>query len=362
MTTFHQHPVTPLHEAERRARMADPAFGEVFTDHLASVRWTSDAGWHDAELRPFGDIALSPATGGLHYGQIVFEGLKAYRQHDGWIAVFRLAAHATRLRASARRLLLPEPPEALVTDAVTALVRADRDWVPDDPDSSLYLRPLLFGTEPNLALRPARAARLLVMAFATRSIFDNGPRPLRVWISDTDTRAAAGGTGAAKAAGNYASALPAQQRAAAEGCDQVVWLDAAERRWVEELGAMNLFFVTGTGRSARLTTPPLTGTILPGITRDTLLVLARELGYQVSEEPITVDQWRDGCTRGDITEVFACGTAARISPVGEVRSVAGGWQVGDGEPGPVTRTLLSTLTALHHGTHPDPHGWLHPIR
>ncbi|WP_406292837.1 branched-chain amino acid aminotransferase [Embleya sp. NBC_00888] len=346
---------------ERAARCASPAFGHVFTEHMVSMSWSRELGWNKPELVPYGPLELDPATVGLHYGQVVFEGLKAFRTDDDRIFVFRPEAHARRFRRSAQRLMIPEFPDELFVRAVDALVYEDRAWIPDDPNVSLYLRPILFASEAALALRPAHEYRFLLMAFVTEGFFGQVPRPLTVWATTEYSRAATGGTGESKCAGNYAGTYLAQEQAAREGCDQVVWLDSVERRWVEELGGMNLFFVHGRGDRARLTTPPLTGTLLPGVTRDALLVLAADLGLAVTEEPITLDQWRRGCLDGEISEAFACGTAAGISSIGTVRTASGSWNVGDGAEGAVTAQLSRLLLGIRRGELPDPHHWMHPV-
>lgn len=351
----------PVPAQERARRMADPGFGRVFTDHMVTVRWTREQGWHDAVLQPYGPLGLDPAAVGLHYGQSVFEGFKAYRQPDGGVAAFRPEANALRFQASSRRLCLPELPVDLFVSAVDALVRQDRDWVPDDPRQSLYLRPLLLATEPQLVVRPADEVLFVLIAFTAGDYFPRGVAPVSVWVTRDYVRASPGGTGAAKCGANYAVALLAQSEAAAQGCDQVVWLDAVERRWVEELGGMNLYLVRGRGVEASLLTPPLTGTLLPGVTRDALLALAADLGLDAQERPVSVEEWRDGCLDGSISETFACGTAAVVTPVGSVRTADGGWTVGDGGPGEVTMLLRDRLIGIQTGRLPDPHGWLRPI-
>ncbi|MFE2289629.1 branched-chain amino acid aminotransferase [Streptomyces sp. NPDC059452] len=352
---------SPLSAEERGRRTASPAFGTAMTEHMVSAVWSEDRGWHDAELLPYAPLLLDPATVGLHYGQSVFEGLKAFRSPAGEVSVFRAEAHARRFRSSARRLMMPEMPEELFLAAVDSLVGHDQAWIPDDPGMSLYLRPLLFASERTLALRPARAYRFVLLAFVTEGYFGPDQRPVRVWITDEYTRAAAGGTGAAKCAGNYAGSLLAQEEARERGCDQVVWLDPVERKWVEEMGGMNLFFVRGSGADARLVTPPLTGSLLAGVTRDALLRLAPELGIPAEEAPVSVADWREGCASGEITEVFACGTAARVSPVNEVATSTGSWTIGDGRTGEVTLRLSEALTSLQRGELPDPHGWMRPV-
>lgn len=343
---------------ERAARSGDAAFGSAFTEHMVTLRWNERDGWHAGELKPYAPLVLDPATVGLHYGQAVFEGLKAYRTADDRIALFRPHAHAERFRKSAARLLMPQLPAETFVGAAEELVRADADWVPKEARRSLYLRPLLFASEADLALRPAREFQFLLVAFVTEGFF-GAPRPITVWVSEEYARATPGGTGAAKYAGNYAASYAAQADAAERGCDQVVWLDARERRWVEELGGMNIFFVEDDGRHGRLVTPPLSGTILPGVTRDVLLHAAASLGLVVEERRMSVEQWRAGALSGSITEVFACGTAAQVSPVGTVRSAGGDFTVGEGQPGPVTRKCSELLSGIERGTAPDPEGWMH---
>ncbi|AOS64061.1 branched-chain amino acid aminotransferase [Actinoalloteichus hymeniacidonis] len=348
--------------AQRSQRMRQPGFGRVLTEHMVTIRWSADLGWHDARLDPYQDLRLDPASVGLHHGQIVFEGLKAYSQPDGGVGVFRPDLASERLRRSARRLAMPELPESLFLAAITELVGADRDWVPATVGSSLYLRPVLLATESDLGLRPAREYLFLLIAFVTDNFFPGEVSPLTVWVSGDYVRAAPGGTGEAKTPGNYAGSLLPAQEAKARGCDQVVWLDAVERRWIEELGGMNLFFVYGPPDSPRLITPPLGGTILPGVTRDALITLARGSGYAVDEQPLSITEWRSAAEDGSMAETFACGTAAVVAPVGTVRSTEGEWQVGGGVSGPVTLGLRRALVDIQHGLSPDHHGWVFPVR
>jgi branched-chain amino acid aminotransferase len=295
----------------------------------------------------------------LHYGQAVFEGLKAYRQPDDTVASFRPLANAARLRASARRLAMPELPDELFFGSLQELVRADIGWVPAaGGEDSLYLRPMLFATEVSLGVRPATSYRYLLIASPAGPYFRGGLKPVSVWLCSEYVRAAPGGTGAAKFAGNYAASLLAQQQAADKGCDQVVWLDAVERRWVEEMGGMNLYFVFGEGSHARLVTPELTGALLPGITRDSVLTLARDRGLPAEERRISTEEWEKGVQAGDISEVFACGTAAVITPVGRVAHSSGEFTIGSGMPGPITTALRASLTAIQRGAAPDVHSWM----
>jgi branched-chain amino acid aminotransferase len=348
--------------AERERLLANPGFGQIFTEHMVRIQWNKTRGWHDAELTAYGPVSLDPGTVVLHYAQAVFEGLKVFRQADGAVAAFRPDAHAVRFRASARRLALPELPEDTFVEAIDLLLEADHEWVPSAPDHSLYLRPLMYASEVTLSVHPADSVTFLLIASPSGSYFPRGVKPVTVWLSEDFSRAAPGGTGAAKTGGNYAGGLLAQAQAAEQGCDQVVWLDSQEHRWVEEMGGMNLFFVFGKGRDARLLTPALTGTLLPGITRDSLLALGRDLGYSVEEGRISVDRWRSGCEDGSLTEVFACGTAAVITPVGAVKSAPGSWTVGDGGPGEVSMRLREALVDVQRGSAPDPHGWLYRAR
>jgi branched-chain amino acid aminotransferase len=351
----------PTSDEDRAAILATPGFGRYFTDHMVRIDWTADGGWQDAAVVPYGPLSLDPATMSLHYGQLIFEGLKAYRQPDGSVATFRPDANAARFARSARRLAMAELPAELFLESLRALVDVDRDWVPGDPDESLYLRPFMMATEVGLGVRPAKSYTYLLIASPAGPYFPSGVKPVSVWLSTEYTRAAPGGTGEAKCAGNYAASLVAQAAAAEQGCDQVVWLDAVEHRWVEEMGGMNLYFVYGHGSSARIVTPALTGTLLPGVTRDSLLQVAADLGYIAEEGKISTDDWQAGNSSGGLTEVFACGTAAVITPVGYVKSAHASWTVGDGSPGPITMRLRDTLLALQTGRAPDPHGWMHRL-
>lgn len=350
------HPA-PVPAAERQARLIDPGFGRVFTDHMTSVRWSEARGWHEAELMPRGPLELDPATAVLHYAQEIFEGLKAYRTVDNGIALFRAQANARRFQVSAERLAMPLMPEALFVAAVRTLVRADQAWVPDG-DGALYLRPFMFADEVFLGVRPAKSYRFLVIAASVGPYFSGGKAEITIGVARDHVRAAPGGTGAAKCGGNYAASLAPQARAIAEGCDQLVFLDAIERRWVEELGGMNLCFVFDDGR---LVTPPLDGTILPGITRDSLLQLARDAGLEVREERYGIDQWRADAESGHLTETFACGTAAVVTPVARVLDGDASFTIGGGTGGPVAAQLRAQLVAIQRGATNDPHQWVERV-
>jgi branched-chain amino acid aminotransferase len=338
----------------RAGLVADPGFGKIFSDHMVTIEWTEGQGWHSATLGPRQPIPLDPAAAVLHYAQEIFEGLKAYRLADGSMALFRPEANARRFNASAQRLAMPELPEDLFIEAIRKLVAVDANWFPSVEGGSLYLRPFMIATEAFLGVRPAKEYKFIVIASPAGNYFKSGAPAVSIWVSDY-TRAAPGGTGAAKCGGNYAASLVPTAEAFAKGHDQVLFLDAAEHRWIEELGGMNLFFVMADGR---IVTPPLTGTILPGVTRDSLLQLAAEEGLTVSQEPYSLDQWRDDAASGALLESFACGTAAVVTSVGKVAGRDGEFTIGSGGPGQITQKLRSRLVSIQRGEAPDPHGWV----
>ncbi|MFZ5889752.1 MAG: branched-chain amino acid aminotransferase [Myxococcota bacterium] len=351
----------PVSASERAAIMQHLGFGRIFTEHMVSLRYSADIGWHSGKLEPYAPITLDPAASVLHYGQAIFEGFKAYRQKGGGIATFRPDANARRFNASARRLAMPELPIDAFVAASDVLIKNESDWVPGDVGESLYLRPLMLATEAALGVRPAKEYLFLLFGSPSGAYFPQGIKPLSVWLCKDFVRAAPGGTGEAKCAGNYAASLVAQQRAIEHGCQQVIWLDACERRFVEEMGGMNLFFVYQNGNQVKLVTPRLTGSLLPGITRDSILTLASELGYEAAEGTISVEDWERDLTSGALTEVFACGTAAVITPVGQVKFEGGEWSVHGGETGPVAMRIRDHLLAIQHGNAPDTHGWMHRV-
>jgi branched-chain amino acid aminotransferase len=356
--TAHPVPVT-----RRASILAAPGFGRDFTDHMVTLRWTAADGWHDGRVEPYGPFTLDPATSVFHYGQEIFEGMKAYRQDGGSIALFRPEANAARFNRSARRLAMPEIPAETFVRALELLVTQDRDWVPPGTGNSLYLRPMMIATQRGLGFtNPSDSYLFCVIACPAAAYFGATPRALTVWLCEDYTRAAPGGTGAAKAGGNYAGAFVAGRQATERGCDQVVWLDSVEHRWVEEMGGMNLFFAYApSGARPRIMTPALTGTLLPGVTRESLLALAPQLGIDAEEGRISTGQWRAQCASGTLTEAFACGTAAVIAPVGTVRGATGEWRIGDGAPGPITLRLREELLGIQHGLRPDPFGWVHKV-
>lgn len=348
-------------EAERLEVLREPKFGQVFTDHMVSIEWSADRGWHNPQVRPYAPISLDPAASVLHYGQAIFEGLKAYRNHAGGITTFRPEQNAERMRSSARRLAMPELPDSLFLESLRQLVTVDQAWVPQaGGESSLYLRPFMIANEASLGVKPSSSYTFYVIASPVGAYFSGGVRPVSVWISEDYVRAAPGGTGDAKFAGNYAASLLAQAQAEEKGCDQVVWLDAIERRYIEEMGGMNLMFVYGSEASEEgvtIVTPALSGSLLPGITRLSLLQVAHDLGYKTDERRVTVEQWRDGVASGEITETLACGTAAVITPVGTVMSNSGEFVVGGNDAGEVSMRLRKQLRAIQEGEVEDTHGW-----
>jgi branched-chain amino acid aminotransferase len=347
--------------ATRDALVAEGGFGKYYTDHMVMCEWSEKDGWGEPHLMPYGPISLDPATAVFHYGQEIFEGMKAYRQPDGSIALFRPTANAKRFANSARRLALPEMPVELFMETVEALVKKDAGWVPSKVGESLYIRPFMIATEVGLGVRPTNKASYILIATPAGAYFDPS-KAVSVWISTEYVRAAQGGTGEAKCGGNYAASLIAQKAAAKEGCDQVVWIDAKERKWVEEMGGMNLYFVKGKDADATVITPKLTGTLLPGITRDSILSVAADLGYKVDEVMLSIDDWRDGVTSGEITEIFACGTAAVVSPVGQAKSAMGTWVTGDGQPGSITMQIRNHLLGIQHGNIADSHNWMSAVK
>jgi len=354
---FDPHP-SPVAASERAERLVDPGFGRVFTDHMALIRWSEERGWHDAAITARVPLTMDPSAAVLHYAQEIFEGLKAYRLADGGTALFRADANARRFRDSARRLAMPELPEELFLESCRRLVETERNWIPTIEGGALYLRPFMIASEAFLGVKPSAEYLYMVLASSVGNYWKGGERAVSIWVSEQFTRAAPGGTGAAKCGGNYAASLAAQAEAIRQGCDQVVFLDAAERRWVEELGGMNVFFVFDDGS---LQTPPLRGTILPGITRASIIRLARDAGLTVREEGYAIDQWRADAASGRLTEAFACGTAAVVTAIGEVAGVDGRFTVGGGGPGQVTQRIKAELTAIQRGAAPDPHGWVQRV-
>ena len=344
---------SPRTDAEVAEILANPGFGTHFTDHMLLVEWTPEQGWHNARIEAYGPLSLDPATAVLHYAQETFEGMKAYRHEDGSVWTFRPEENAKRMIRSSQRLAFPELPVEDFVQAVDALVDVDRRWVPDNAgEKSLYVRPFMFASEAFLGVRPAQHVTFMVIASPAGAYFKGGVKPVSLWLTEEYTRAGRGGMGAAKTGGNYASSLVAQQEAMAHGCDQVVFLDSQEGKYVEELGGMNMYYVFADGRIVT----PATGTILEGITRASVIELAGKMGHQVEERRFSIDEWRTGVESGEIVEIFACGTAAVVTPVGELRSAAGT------VPAPasteLTGRIRQSLVDIQYGRAEDKHGWM----
>ncbi|MDO9494870.1 MAG: branched-chain amino acid aminotransferase [Nocardioides sp.] len=345
---------TPMADERLAEILANPGFGVHFTDHMFLVEWTPETGWVNARIEPYGPLSMDPATAVLHYAQETFEGMKAYRHADGSVWMFRPEENAARMVRSSQRLAFPELPVEDFVQAVDALVAVDQRWVPDPAgEKSLSLRPFLIASEVFLGVRPAQHVTFLVIASPAGAYFKGGVKPVTLWLTEDYTRAGRGGMGAAKTGGNYASSLVAQQEATAQGCDQVVFLDAQEGKYVEELGGMNLYFVHDDGRIVT----PETGTILEGITRASIIELAGKLGHQVEERKFSIDEWRDGVSSGRITEIFACVTAAVVTPVGTLK-----WDGGE-VPAPastdLTMRVRQALVDIQYGRAEDAFGWMH---
>ena len=359
MTEFSHQAAERLPAAEREAILANPGFGNAFTDHMVSIAWTREQGWHDPQVLPYGPIQMDPAASVLHYGQEIFEGIKAYRHPNGDIVTFRPEANARRLNESARRLALPELPEELFVQALEELVRVDADWVPSGKDQTLYIRPFMIADESFLGVRAAEKARFMVIASPAGPYFSGGVKPVSIWLSEHMARAGEGGTGAAKCGGNYAASLLPTRVAQQHGCAQVLFTDARTEDQIDELGGMNLFLVRADGT---LVTPALNGNILDGVTRRSIIELARDRGHSVEERAVTVSEWRDGVADGSIVEAFACGTAAVITPIASLQGEQGTiLDFGDGAPGELTMSLREQLTGIQFGTVDDTHGWVHRI-
>lgn len=335
-----------------------PGFGDHFTDHMVSITWTKDRGWHDAVIKPYGPIVLDPSAAVLHYGQEVFEGLKAYRHADDSLWLFRPEKNARRLQTSAARMMLPELPEDLFMEAVRQLVTVDARWVPEAAgEHSLYLRPFMIASEAFLGVRAAHGVTFYVIASPVGPYFSEGVTGVNIWVTDQWARAGQGGTGAAKCGGNYAASLIAQYEGYDHGCTQVMFIETTGQDRVEELGGMNLFLVSADGE---LVTPSLTGTILDGVTRDSILTVGQDLGLTPVERRLSATQVFDDIASGRYLEAFCCGTAAVISPISEFRSAQGQWRLQNGS---FTQTLAirDAVLDIQYGRTPDTHGWLRRV-
>ena len=342
------------------AEKPDPStlgFGKIFTDHMFVMNYTAGQGWHDARIVPFGTISLHPASTVLHYGSEIFEGLKAYRRADGKVQLFRPIENIRRMNRSAERMCLPQIPESDAMEILTEFIRLEQDWVPSAPGTSLYIRPFMFGNDETLGVHSVKNAVFMIITSPVGSYYKEGINPVKIMIESTDVRAVRGGTGEAKCGGNYAASNRAGEKAEEKGYSQVLWLDGVERRYIEEVGAMNVMFKI----SGEIVTPRLSGSILPGITRKSCIELLRSEGYTVSERLISVDELEQAMETGTLEEAWGCGTAAVVSPIGELCYNDKKFTVNGGKIGKVTQHLYDTLTGIQWGTLADSFGWTQEI-
>ena len=328
-------------------------FGKFFTDHMFVMDYAADQGWYNARIEPFGPLILHPASTVFHYGAEIFEGMKAYRRPDGEVQLFRPEENMKRLNSSAERLSLPQIPVEESLEALKAFVNVEKDWVPSAPGTSLYLRPFLFGNDETLGVHTIHNAKFVIIASPVGAYYKEGLNPVKIMIETRDVRAVRGGTGYAKCGGNYAASMRAGDRAAAEGYSQVLWLDGVERKYIEEVGAMNVMFLI----NDTVVTPALTGSVLPGITRKSCIELLHEMGIKVEERLLSVDELAEAVKTGALKEAWGCGTAAVVSPIGELRMDDVKYQIADGGIGKLTQKLYDTLTAIQWGQAEDTHNW-----
>lgn len=331
-------------------------FGKVFTDHMFMMNYDEGKGWHSPRIEPYQNFSLDPATCVLHYGQAIFDGLKAFRGKDGIIRTFRVGDHARRLNRSAHYLCIPELPVDVVEESIRALVEVDQRWVPSLPGTSLYIRPTVIATETFLGVHPSHSYLYYVIVGPVGAYYKEGMNPVKIMASDKYVRAVQGGLGAAKTAGNYAASLFGAEEAQKAGYTQVLWLDGVEHKYLDEVGTMNIMLKIGD----EVITPPLNGAILAGITRDSVLTLLRDWGLRVSERPVSIDEVLAAARAGTL-EMWGTGTAAVISPVGELGYKGERYVIGDGKTGALTQKLYDTIVGIQYGTAPDPHGWARPL-
>ncbi|MBQ6848669.1 MAG: branched-chain amino acid aminotransferase [Clostridia bacterium] len=328
-------------------------FGKYFTDHMFMMDYTEGEGWHDARIVPFGPIAIHPASTVLHYGSEIFEGLKAYRRGDGKVQLFRPIENIRRMNNSAERMCLPPIPEDMAMEALTEFVKTEQEWTPSAPGTSLYLRPFMFGNDESLGVHAVHNATYVIIASPVGSYYKEGINPVKIMIETEDVRAVRGGTGEAKCGGNYAASNRAGKRAEEKGYSQVLWLDGVHRKYIEEVGAMNVMFKI----NGEIVTPALSGSILPGITRKSIIEVLKGKGYAVSERLLSIDELKEAMANGSLEEAWGCGTAAVVSPIGELSYEGVQYPVNGGEIGPVTQMLYDTLTGIQWGKIDDPYGW-----
>lgn len=332
-------------------------FGSIFTDHMFNMDYSQENGWHNLRIEPYGSIALDPSTMFLHYGQGIFEGLKAYRTGSGSIQLFRPRDNLKRMNRSADIMCIPRFDESQVFEALKALLREERQWVPKSFGTSLYIRPTIIATDPYLGVRASDTYRFFIILSPVGAYYPEGFNPVKIWVTREHVRAVPRGVGEAKTAGNYAASLLAGEKAHTEGYTQVLWLDGVEQRYVEEVGSMNIFFMIG----GELVTPMLTGSILPGITRDSVIALAKSWGIPVSERRIDIDEIMTAHEQGQLQEIFGSGTAAVISPVGEIKYEDRVIPVSEGKVGPIAERLFNAIMDIQYGKAEDPFGWVEPV-
>ncbi len=347
----------PDNQRKELPETSNLGFGIHMTDHMFVMEYDQGIGWHSPRIKPYGPFSLAPASVCLHYGQEIFEGLKAYRGGDGKIRLFRAMDNMKRLNRSAWRMCMPEVREEDLLDAIKTLVRIEERWVPDARGTSLYIRPFMIATEAFLGVRPANKYILSVILSPVGAYYAEGFNPVRIFVTDKYVRAARGGVGEAKTAGNYAASLMASEEAKELGFTQVLWLDAAERRYVEEVGTMNIFFYM----DDTLVTPALSGSILPGITRDSVLKLAGEWGIRIEERPVTIDEVLEKAGSGALKECFGTGTAAVISPVGALYYKGQNYSINGGKTGELAQRLFDEITGIQYGERRDPFGWVEEL-
>ena len=346
--------ITKTTNPKKKPEKGQPlGFGHIFTDHMFVMNYTEGKGWHDPRIVPYGEISIEPSAMVFHYGQAMFEGMKAYRGKDDTIYLFRPDMNAKRANQSNQRLCIPEIPEELFVEAVKAVVDVDRDWVPSDPGTSLYIRPFVIATDAFLGVAPSKTYLFMVILSPSGAYYESGLEPVGIWIEDEYVRAVKGGMGFAKTGGNYAASLIAQVKAHDSGYSQVLWLDGVERKYIEEVGAMNICFKI----SGKVVTPMLNGSILPGITRNSILQVCRDWGYEVEERRISVDELVAAAKDGTLEEVFGTGTAAVVSPVNKLRYEDDVMNIGDGSIGELTQKLYDELTGIQWGEREDTRGW-----
>lgn len=333
-------------------------FGSYFTDHMFIMDYTDEKGWHDARIVPYAPIAMDPATMVLHYAQETFEGLKAYRDPEGKVILFRPEMNARRMINSNRRICMAELPEEMFVEAVEAIVKYEQDWIPTAKDTSLYIRPFMYASEPSVGVHPANSYRFMIILSPVGSYYPEGVNPVKIWVEDEYVRAVKGGTGFTKCGGNYAASIAAQVKAESHGYTQVLWLDGIHRKYVEEVGTMNVMFVI----DGKIITAPLEGSVLPGVTRDSIIHILNDWGYEVEERELSIDELIAAGKNGKLTEAFGTGTAAVISPIGQLYYKGEEVVINDFKTGNLTQKLYDTLTGIQWGRIEDKYGWVRRIK